>query len=331
MKIAVFDTHQFEKETLTKANTSYQFELTFIDVRLTKETATLAHSHECVCAFANDELDKEVLEILNNQGVKLIALRSAGYNHIDLVGAQEYGIKVVRVPEYSPFSVAEYAVGLILCLNRKIHKSYSRVREGNFSLDGLVGFDLHGKTVGVIGTGRIGQSFIRIMRGFGCHVLAYDISPNLKFSEEAGISYVSFKKVIETSDVISLHLPLSKESFHLFNEEIFKSLKKGCILINTGRGGLIDTKSLIRSLKSGNLGGAGLDVYEEEEKIFFQDHSDEILQDDMLVRLMSFPNVLLTSHQGFLTHEALTNIADTTFKNIHEFNIKVKLTNEVST
>lgn len=329
MKVAIFDSHNFERETLNEANNEFQYELKFFELRLTKETALLAKSFDCVCAFANDKMDEEVLEILSQEGIKLIALRSAGFNHVDLIAAKKLNIKVVRVPEYSPYSVSEYAVGLILCLNRKIHKAYNRVREGNFSLDGLVGFDLHGKTIGVIGTGRIGQSFVRIMRGFGCHVLAYDLYPDQNFAQEVGIKYMSFNEVIENSDVISLHLPLSKDSIHLINEQVFARMKKGSILINTGRGGLVDTKALIKSLKSGSLGGAGLDVYEEEEKVFFQDHSGQILQDDVLARLMSFPNVLLTSHQGFLTREALMNIASTTFKSIHEFEKGVPLKNEV--
>lgn len=329
MKVAIFDTHSFETKTLGEANLNFKYELNFLHFKLTKETASIAQGHEVVCAFTNDKLDKTVLEILSKGGTKFVALRSAGFNHIDLKAASDLGIKVARVPEYSPYSIAEYAVGLILTLNRKIHKAYNRVREGNFSLDGLVGFDLHGKTIGVIGSGRIGQAFIRIMRGFGCTVLVFDQYPNREFATETGCIYSNFSDVIEKSDIISLHIPLSKESIHLLNESIFKKMKRGCILINTGRGGLIDTKALIQSLKTGTIAAAGLDVYEEEENYFFQDHSGEVMQDDVLSRLITFPNVLLTSHQAFLTKEALSNIAQTTFKNISEFEQGLKLTNEV--
>ena len=329
MKVAIYDTHNFEKEMIREANKDFLHEIHFFEVRLTKETALMARGYDCISAFTNDKLDEEVLTLLSSEGIKLIALRSAGFNHIDLLAAKKLGLKVVRVPEYSPFSVAEYAVGLILCLNRKIHKAYNRVREGNFSLDGLVGFDLHGKTIGVIGTGRIGQAFIRIMRGFGCHVLAFDLLPNRQFADEVGCRYTSFEEVIEMSDIISLHLPLSKESTHLINNETFQKMKKGCILINTGRGKLIDTKALISSLKRGDINGAGLDVYEEEENFFFQDHSGQVLQDDVLARLMTFPNVLLTSHQGFLTKEAIHNIAHTTLQNINDFEKNLPLKNQV--
>jgi D-lactate dehydrogenase len=329
MKVAVFDTHDFERSTLTKANERFSHVLKFLEVKLTPDSALLAKDSDCVCAFTNDCLDMEVLTLLAGEGVKLIALRSAGFNHVNLAAAKKLGLKVVRVPEYSPYSVAEYAVGLILCLNRKIPRAYNRVREGNFSLEGLVGFDLHGKTVGVIGAGRIGKAFIRIMRGFGCRVLVYDPIVNQDFAKEVGCVFSTFQEVIAQADVLSLHIPLSTESTHLIDDEIFKALKPGCILINTGRGALLDTKALIRALKAGTLGGAGLDVYEEEANFFFEDHSGEVLQDDVFCRLMTFPNVLLTSHQGFLTQEALSNIASTTLESIEDFQRKRPLENEI--
>jgi D-lactate dehydrogenase len=330
MKVAVFDAHNFEKNILEELNLEFSHELLLFEVKLSEKTAALARGNECVAIFANDKANQEVLTILKDGGTKLLALRSAGFNHVDLAAAKELGIKVVRVPEYSPYSVAEFAVTLILVLNRKIHKAYNRVREGNFSLDGLVGFDLHGKTIGVIGAGRIGQVFTRIMRGFGCKVLVYDLSINESFAKETGCLYSSFDDVITKSDIVSLHIPLCKESLHLINSDILKKMKKGSILINTGRGGLVDTKALIDALKSGHLGAAGLDVYEEEENFFFQDLSGHILEDDVLTRLMTFPNVLLTGHQGFLTNEALYNISYTTLKNISDFENALPLINEVS-
>lgn len=328
MKVCFFDTHTFEKDPLSSAN-SKKHELSFFDVRLDTKTAILARSYECVCAFVNDQLSREVLTLLKDGGTRLIALRSAGYNHVDLVAAKELGLTVVRVPEYSPYSVAEHAVAMILCLNRKIHKAYNRVREGNFSLDGLVGFDLHRKKVGVIGTGKIGQVFIRIMHGFGCEILAYDLHPDRAFEKELGFRYAALSEVIESSDIISLHVPLSDNTLHMLNDEAFSKMKKGAMLINTSRGGLIDTKSLIKALKRCQLGSAGLDVYEEEASLFFEDHSCEVLKDDIYARLMTFNNVLLTSHQAFLTQEALSNIAATTMQNIDEFSTEQNLTNEV--
>lgn len=328
MKVLVFDAHQFEKEPLLEAN-SGKHELSFIETHLNATTSRLVHSVDCVCVFVNDCVSREVLTDLKVRGVKLVALRSAGFNNVDIKAAEELGIKVVRVPEYSPYAVAEHAAGLILCLNRKIHKAYNRVREGNFSLDGLVGFDLHGKTVGVIGPGRIGKAFIKIMKGFGCHVLAYDKIKDETLAGELGFHYSSLNDLLSSSDIISLHLPLNNETFHLINDDAFARMKKGTMLINTGRGGLVDTKALIRALKSGHLGAAGLDVYEEEEKFFFQDFSCEVVDDDILARLMTFPNVILTSHQAFLTADALKNIAETTMSNLAAFENGAALTNEV--
>ncbi len=329
MKVAVFDVHSFERPLFMELNSTHGHELQLFDFRLTEDTAHLVGACPVVCVFTHDKLNVKVLEILRNGGVKLLALRSAGFNHVDLLAAKEFGIQVVRVPAYSPYSVAEHAVALILALDRKICRAVSRVHDLNFSLDGLVGFDLHGKTVGVVGVGRIGSVFSRIMTGFGCEVLAYDIYPDPDFTAKTGAKYASLEELFHRSDIISLHLPLTRDSHHLINESALGKMKPGVMLINTGRGGLIDTKALISALKSGKVGMAGLDVYEEEENIFSQDLSATVLQDDVLARLMTFPNVLITAHQAFLTQEALRNIVDTTLKNIDEFSRKLTLTNEV--
>lgn len=273
-------------------------------------------------------MDKKSLKSLAAGGTQLIALRSAGFNHVDLASAQSLGLRVVRVPEYSPHAVAEHAVALILSLNRKIHRAYNRVREGNFSLDGLVGFDLNKKTVGVIGTGRIGFVLAKILSGFGCDVIAHDLAQNPKLIE-MGVQYTSIDEILRKSDIISLHVPLTPKTRYLIDEKALALTKPGVMLINTGRGALIDTRALIKSLKSGHIGYAGLDVYEEEEGLFFEDLSEQILQDDKLARLMTFPNVLLTSHQAFLTEEALGNIAQVTLQNISEFENGNDLKNEV--
>lgn len=319
MKTLLFDLQPFEKplfEELAK-----NLHLSFSSHRLTEETAPLAAGYDAVSLFVNDRANREVLSKLKEAGVKLLALRSAGYNHVNLAAAQEFGIRVVRVPAYSPHAVAEHAVALLLALNRKIVRAASRVRDLNFSLDGLMGFDLHGKTVGVIGVGKIGQVFAQIMKGFGCEVLLCDKAP--------GHSNSSLDEVFQKSDIISLHLPLTPESLHLINEASLKKMKKGVMLINTGRGGLIDTKALIAGLKTGKVGAAGLDVYEEEEAIFFQDLSSSVLQDDTLARLMTFPNVLITAHQAFLTKEAVEKIVSTTGQNLQEFYLGKTLTNEI--
>lgn len=330
MKIAFFDAHHFERDVFCEHNQKFNFDFTFLDTNLNVKTAGLAQGYPCVCAFVNDELNADVLNELAKNGTKLIALRSAGYNHVDLTAAAKLGLKVVRVPEYSPYAIAEHAMALILTLNRKIHKAYNRVREGNFSLEGLVGFDLHNKCVGVLGTGRIGQAFIRILKGFGCHVLAFDKYPNEALAKELGFTYASLPEIYACAEIISLHIPLNKETRHLINEEAISSMKKGVMLINTSRGAIIDTKALIKGLKSGYLGAAGLDVYEEEEHVFFHDLSAQVLTDDDLVRLMTFPNVILTSHQAFLTKEALGNIAETTLENIQAFSEHKELVNQVT-
>lgn len=330
MRVAVFDAHRFERGPLTELNREFGYELVFFEPRLTPETAALARGFPVVCSFANDRVNAQTLQILHAEGVRLVALRSAGFNHVDLTEAGRLGIKVVRVPAYSPYAVAEHAVCLILALNRKIHRAYARVRELNFSLDGLVGFDLHGKTVGVIGTGRIGTAFCRIMAGFGCRVLAFDRMPNPELAGVSGVAYTTLEKVLEQSDVISLHVPLTPQTRHLIDCNALEKMKKGVMVINTGRGALIEASALVAALKTGHIGSAGLDVYEEEESVFFQDLSGQVLQDDTLARLLTFPNVLITSHQAFLTNEALRNIEETTLENIREFEKGLPLTNEVS-
>lgn len=319
MKVAFFDTHRYDQEAFEAANEAFHHELTFLEPRLTSATASLAEGFPAVCSFVNDRLDRRALERLASGGTRLIALRSAGFNHVDLEAAAEFQMTVAYVPEYSPQAVAEHAVALILAVNRKIHRAYNRVRDANFSLDGFVGFDLYRKTFGVIGTGRIGAATTRIMHGFGCRLLGYDPYPNQKLVDEIGLQYVDLPTLYAESDVISLHLPLTPESHHLIGTDAIDQMKPGVILINTSRGRLIDSKALVLALKQGKLGAAGLDVYEEEEGVFFRDHSDEGLQDDVLARLLTFPNVLITSHQGFLTREALQKIAQTTLGSIQAY------------
>ncbi len=330
MRTAIFDTHDFEQTIFEEKNLSHHHELVFFTAKLSSLTASMAIGFPCVCPFVNDDLSKKTLEILKSGGTKLIALRSAGFNHVDLKAAQELGLPVVRVPEYSPYAVAEHAVALIMTLNRKTHRAYNRVREGNFSLSGLVGFDLHGKTVGVIGTGKIGRVFAKIMQGFGCHVLLYDIFPDPSVVNSSGGQYVTLEEMYAKCDIISLHVPLLKDTHHLINDLALSQMKRGVMLINTGRGALIDAKALIKNLKSGLIGAAGLDVYEEEAGIFFSDLSCQILSDDVLARLMTFPNVLITGHQAFLTREALSGIAETTLENISAFEKTGTLKNPVS-
>lgn len=319
MKISFFETHQFEKKTFQKSNENFGFEIDFLEMSLTAKTAEAARGSQVVCSFVNDKIDEECLRKLKSVGVGLVALRSAGFNHIDLAAADRHQMIVCRVPGYSPYAVAEFAVGLLLTLNRKIHRASVRVKELNFSLEGLVGFDIHGKTVGVIGGGRIGKIFAKIMISFGCRVLVHDPNEDKDLKNDSAVSYVSLDEIFKLSDIISLHVPLTKETHHLVNEKALSKMKKDVLIINTGRGGLIDAKSLIKALKSESIGGAALDVYEEEENIFFHDLSDHVLQDDILARLLTFPNIVLTSHQAFLTKEALKNIADTTLDSISEF------------
>ena len=317
MDTAVFSIKPFEKATLTQA-VGTRHALRFLEATHAADTATLASGCGAVCAFVNDRLDSPCLEALHRVGVRFIALRSAGFNHIDLAAAARLGFAVARVPAYSPHAVAEHTVALLLTVNRKTHRAYNRVREQNFALDGLQGFDLFGKTVGVIGTGKIGTCFARIMRGFGCRVLAADPAP----ADEAralGVDYVDLDTLLAASDVVSLHCPLTPTTKHLIDTRTLGLMKEGAILLNTGRGALVDTPALIASLKRGRLGAVGLDVYEEEADLFFRDLSASIIQDDVFMRLMTFPNVLITAHQGFFTHEALKGIADVTAGNLDAF------------
>lgn len=315
MRTILFSSQNYDRESFLGAHLPTGIELQFQAARLSLDTAALAERHEVVCAFINDDLSAPVLEQLAAGGTRLIALRSAGYNHVDLPAAKRLGLDVVRVPAYSPHAVAEHAVALILALNRRLHRAYNRTREGDFTLHGLTGFDLVGKTVGIVGTGQIGATFARIMAGFGCQLLAYDPFPNPAV-EALGARYLSLSELLAQAQIISLHCPLTDDSRYLINQDSLAHMQPGAMLINTGRGGLVDTPALIEALKSGQLGYLGLDVYEEEAQLFFEDRSDLPLQDDVLARLLTFPNVIVTAHQAFLTHEALAAIADTTLHNI---------------
>lgn len=330
MRIAVFDAKNYDRHALEAANQSHHHQLQFFEPRLNLDTVGLVQDVDAVCPFVNDRLDAAVVAKLAAAGVKLVTLRCAGYNGVDLVACRRHGIAVTRVPAYSPHAVAEHAFALLLAVVRRIHKSYTRVREMDFSLDGLVGFDLHGKTMGVLGAGRIGQATMSIARGFGMRVLAYDLYPNAELAVSLGCEFVSLEEVWRQADVISLHLPLTAESRHVVNRETLARMKPGAVLINTSRGGLIDTAALLEALKAGRLSGVGLDVYEMEEGVFFENLSESGLQDDQLARLLTFPNVLVTSHQGFLTREALMNIADTTLGNAGAFERGEALVNAVS-
>ncbi len=316
--ISFYDTKPYDRDYMLAAAGAEQLTWRFHEYRLTTETAATAAGSDAVCVFVNDKLDRDCLQQLAKAGVSHAALRCAGFNQVDLAAAKELGIAVTRVPAYSPYAVAEHSVALLLTLNRKIHRAHNRVREFNFSLAGLVGFDLHGKTVGIIGTGKIGRCTAQIFRGFGCNVLAHDPFPNTEWAAANQISYTKFDEVLARSDILSLHLPLTKDTHHLLNERTLAQMKPGAYLVNTSRGKLVNTTALIDVLKAGRLGGVALDVYEEEEGIFFEDHSDRgLLEDDELSRLLSFPNVLITSHQAFLTKEALDEIARVTVVNLH--------------
>ena len=318
MRTILFSSQTYDRDSFLAAPTEASIELHFQAARLSLDTVALAERFEVVCAFINDDLSAPVLEHLAAGGTRLIALRSAGYNHVDLAAAKRLGLSVVRVPAYSPHAVAEHAVALILALNRRLHRAYNRTREGDFTLHGLTGFDLYGKTVGVVGTGQIGATFAKIMAGFGCQLLAYDPYPNPEV-QALGARYLPLAELLAEAQIISLHCPLSADSKHLINSQSLAHLQPGAMLINTGRGALVDTPALIEALKSGQLGYLGLDVYEEEAQLFFEDRSDLPLQDDVLARLLTFPNVIVTAHQAFLTREALAAIAATTLQNIAEW------------
>ena len=327
-KILFFDTKPYDRDFFDKANKDYGFEIKYVKSHLNHNTAEFSSGFEVVCGFVNDVIDKQVISVLKRSKVQLIALRCAGYNNVDLAAAYK-NIYVVRVPGYSPYAVAEHAAALMLSLNRKTHKAYYRTRDGNFSINGLIGFDMHGRTAGVIGTGKIGRCLISVLNGLGMNVLAYDTRPDEEYAKESGISYVELSELYREADIISLHCPLSSETHYMINEASISQMKDGVMLINTGRGKLIKTEALINGLKSGKVGAAGLDVYEEESDYFFEDFSNSMISDDILARLLTFPNVLITSHQGFFTREALSSIADTTLKNITEYFNGGYLVNEI--
>lgn len=318
MRIAVFSAKPYDEDFLTPAAEADGHGIRFLEPRLGPETAVLAEGADAVCAFVNDDLGAEVLERLAGLGVRLIALRSAGFNHVDLGAAARLGIAVARVPAYSPHAVAEHAMALILTLNRRIHRAYNRVREGNFELDGLMGMDLNGKTAAVVGTGQIGQVLARILRGFGCEVLAFDPAPNAEL-QAAGVRYADLPEIFAVSDVIALQCPLTPETHHMIDDAAIAAMKPGVMIVNTSRGAVVDTRAVIRGLKSGKIGALALDVYEEEGDLFFEDLSDRIIPDDVFARLLTFPNVLITGHQGFFTREALQGIAETTIANVTAF------------
>jgi D-lactate dehydrogenase len=326
--VTVFDTKPYDREFLERENRAFGFGMTFFQDHLTRDTASLAGGAQAVCAFVNDTLDRPVLDILHERGVRLIAMRCAGYNNVELQAA--FGrMRVVRVPEYSPRAVAEHAVALMLSLNRKIHRAYYRVRDNNFSINGFMGFDMYGKTAGVVGTGRIGLAAAEILRGFGMRVLVYDLFRNEEAAKRVGFEYVGLDSLYAQSDIITLHCPLTPETVYMINRDTIARMKRGVMIINTGRGKLINTRDLIAGLKKGAVGSAGLDVYEEETEYFFEDFSSSAVADDVLARLLTFPNVLITSHQAFFTREAMVNIARTTLENIRLFFEKGELPNEV--
>lgn len=327
-KVLFFDIKSYDKEFFKKYKNDYNIEMKFLKDKLTEETAPLTKGYKIICAFANDTIDKKVIDIMAENGVKLLAMRCAGYNNICF---QELNnrFQVVRVPAYSPYSIAEYTMGMILSLSRKIHKAYVRTREGNFSINGLMGYDLHNKTVGIIGAGKIALVLIKILKGFGTNIIAYDPYPNYEKAKEIGFTFVELDTLYKNSDIISLNCPLTNETRHMINKKSISKMKDGVMIVNSGRGLLIDSADLVEGLKNKKIGAAGLDVYEEEANYFFEDKSDEIIQDDILGRLLSFHNVLITSHQAYFTQEAIENITKTTLNNIEEFIQNEPLTNEV--
>lgn len=318
IKLAVFSSKSYDKTSLMAAATN-NISITFFENRLTSLTAKLAAGFDAVCVFVNDELNQDVLSELKENGVKFIVLRCAGFNNLDLEACKALGIQCARVPAYSPEAVAEHTVALMMTLNRHIHKAFNRTKEGNFSLAGLLGFNIHGKTIGIIGTGNIGLATTKIMKGFGANVIAFDPVQNTSKQEDIGFTYTDLDTLLTTADIISLHCPLNQSTHHLLNDKSISSMKDGVMIINTSRGGLVDTASLIKHLKSGKIGHLALDVYEQESELFFEDHSESIIQDDIFQRLLTFPNVIITGHQGFFTGEALTQIAKTTITNLTLF------------
>ena len=329
MKIAVFSAKRYDREFLDAANAAQQHRLQYFEVALSPESAGLAAGHDAICVFVNDVVDAEMLDVLKRGGTKLVCLRCTGFNNVDLAAAARLGIKVVRVVDYSPYSVAEHAVALLLAINRKIHRAYNRTRDSNFSLDGLMGFDFHGKTAAVVGTGKIGRVFARIMLGFGCNVIGYDKFPSAEF-EALGARYAEPGEIGTSADIISLHCPLTPETYHIVNADSLSKMKRGALLVNTSRGGLVDAEAAIQALKTGQLGGLALDVYEQEAELFFRDLSSTIVTDDVLQRLMAFPNVIVTGHQAFFTREAISTICETTLRSVSEFEAGKPLSNEIS-
>lgn len=328
MKVAVYSTHNFEKGFLLRAATG-KHELILLEPQLSLTTAGLADGCKAVCIFVNDDGSKDVLKKLSAVGIKYMVLRSAGFNHVDIKAAKELGIRVARVPEYSPYAVAEHTVALMLALNRKLVLAHNRIRDLNFSLNGLTGFDMHNKTVGIIGTGKIGRIVAEILHGFGCSIMAYDIMPDNDWANRYGVVYTGIDNLCTQSDIITLHAPLNEQTRYIISRHRIAEMKEGVMLINTSRGALVNTKDIIAALKSGQIGYLGLDVYEEERGLFFEDHSGDILQDDVIARLMTFSNVLITSHQAFLTDTALHNIAETTVANLDCFENQTACNNEV--
>ncbi|MGB7799647.1 2-hydroxyacid dehydrogenase [Buttiauxella sp.] len=329
MKLAVYSTKQYDKKYLEQVNTEYGFDLEFYDFLLTEKTAKTAHGCDGVCIFVNDDASRPVLEELKNQGVKFIALRCAGFNNVDLEAAKELGLPVVRVPAYSPEAVAEHAIGMMMCLNRRIHRAYQRTRDANFSLEGLTGFTMFGKTAGVIGTGKIGLAALKILKGFGMRLLAFDPYPSAA-AIELGVEYVDLPTLFAQSDVISLHCPMTPENYHLLNRAAFDQMKNGVMVINTSRGGLIDSQAAIDALKNQKIGALGMDVYENERDLFFEDKSNDVIQDDVFRRLSACHNVLFTGHQAFLTAEALTSISETTLENLRQLENGEACANQVN-
>lgn len=326
MKITFFSTHPYDKIFFDRHNADYGFMLEYLDTQLNRQTVSLAEQCDAVCVFVNDKVDETVIAALAAGGTKVIALRCAGFNNVDLEAAKKHGLKVCRVPAYSPEAVAEHALAMILTLNRKTHKAYNRVREQNFALNGLLGFNLHGRTIGVIGTGNIGKAFAKLLAGIGCKILAYDVVQDPLLAAQ----YVPLETLLQESEIISLHCPLNEHTRHMINKTTLERVKKGVMLINTSRGGLICTQDVIDALKSGTIGYLGIDVYEQEEKLFFRDLSADIIQDDTIQRLMSFPNVLVTAHQAFFTDEALMQIAVTTLQNVKDFSEQGELSNKAA-
>ena len=327
-KIAFFGAKPYDIASFDKVNEKYNYDIRYYKGHLNPNNVVLTQDTDAVCIFVNDTADAAVIDAMVDNGVKLLALRCAGFNNVDLKAAKGK-LPVVRVPAYSPYAVAEYSLALMLSLNRKIHRAYWRTRDGNFSLNGLMGFDMHGKTIGIIGTGKIARILIRLLKGFGMRILAYDLYPDMKFAGEEGISYVSLDELYRESDIISLHCPLTDQTKYMIDKDSIDKMKEGVMIINTGRGQLINTNDLIEGLKEKKIAAAGLDVYEEEGEYFYEDKADKIIDDDVLARLLSFNNVIVTSHQAFFTKEALHNIAETTLQNIEDFRCHRPLVNEV--